>query len=99
MGWYVARLHFPVKGAVGQEVEQFTARHIVLRIHQVEVAMQGVDDDAVALEAVADGDQTAVLIIEVVGIGGELVSNGSTGEIHSKFHTSLLCAEKVYTTC
>ena len=41
----------------------------------------GVDDDAVALEAVADGDQLAVLIVEVVGVGVQLVGDGGARQV------------------
>ena len=44
---YVACLHFPVEGAVGEEVQQFTAGDIVLGIHQVEVPVNGIHDDAI----------------------------------------------------
>ena len=44
----------------------------------------GVDDDAVALVAVADGDQTAVRVIEVVGVGAQLLGDGGAGQIHGK---------------
>ena len=47
MSGYVASLHLPVEGAVGEEVQQFTAGNIVFGIHQVEVTVQRVDDDAV----------------------------------------------------
>ena len=45
-------------------------------LHQV-----GVDDDAVALVAVADGHQLAVLVIEVVGVGVQLVGDGGAGQV------------------
>ena len=40
-----------------------------------------VDDDAVALVAVADGAELAVSVVEVVGIGVQLVGNVGAGEI------------------
>ncbi len=46
-------------------------------LHQI-----GVDDDAVALVAVADGHQLAGLVIEVVGVGVQLVGNSGAGEVH-----------------
>ena len=46
-------------------------------LHQV-----GVDDDAVALVAVADGHQLAGLVIEVVGVGVQLVGDGGAGQVH-----------------
>ena len=44
---YVACLHLPVESTVRQEMEQLTAGNVVLGVHQVEVAVQGIDDDAV----------------------------------------------------
>ncbi len=41
----------------------------------------GVDDDAVALIAVADGDQLAGFVIKVVSVRVQLVGNGGAGEI------------------
>ena len=35
----IARLDLPVEGAVGQEMKQFTAGHIVLGIHEIEITM------------------------------------------------------------
>ena len=43
----ITSTHLPVKSAVWQEVQQFTTRYIVLCIHQVEVALQRIHDDAV----------------------------------------------------
>ena len=40
-----------------------------------------VDDDAVALVAVADGAELAILVIEVVSVGGQLVCNRGAGQI------------------
>ena len=42
-----------------------------------------IDDDAVALIAVADGAELAVLIIDVVGIGVQLVGDLGAGEIQA----------------
>ena len=47
MGWYVASLYLPVEGAIGQEVQQLATRYVVLGIHQVEVLVDGINDDAV----------------------------------------------------
>ena len=54
MGWDIASFDLPVEGAVREEMQQFTTRHIVLRIHQVEVAMQRVHDDAIGHAYLAD---------------------------------------------
>jgi len=43
----------------------------------------GVDDDAVALVAVADRHQVAILVIQVVGIGVQLVGNGGILQVQS----------------
>ena len=40
-----------------------------------------IDDDAVALIAVADGAELAVGVIEVVGVGVELVGNGGAAQV------------------
>ena len=47
MGWDVASLYLPVEGAVREEMKQFTTRHVVLRIHKIEITMDGIYDDAV----------------------------------------------------
>ena len=47
MGWYVASLYFPVEGAVREEMKQFTTRHVVFCIHDIEIVMDRVYDDAV----------------------------------------------------
>ena len=47
MGWDIARLYLPVEGAVREEMKQFTTRHVVLSIHEIEITMDGVYDDAV----------------------------------------------------
>ena len=41
----------------------------------------GVHDDAVALIAVADGSQLAVLGVEVVGVGVQLIGDGGAGKV------------------
>ena len=43
----VARPHAPVKRSVGMEVQQFATGHIVLCIHDIEVAVNRVDDNAI----------------------------------------------------
>ena len=40
-----------------------------------------VDDDAVALIAVADGAELAVGVVEVVGVGGQLTRDGGAGQV------------------
>ena len=47
MGWDIARLYLPVEGAVREEMKQFATRHVVLGIHEIEITMDGVYDDAV----------------------------------------------------
>ncbi len=47
MSGNVARLHAPFQDAVGREAEQFAARHIVLGIHDVEVLIDWIHDNAV----------------------------------------------------
>ena len=47
MGRDVARADAPVEGSIRQEVEQFAARHIVLGIHDVEVLIDRIHDNAV----------------------------------------------------
>ena len=42
-----------------------------------------VDDDAVALVAIADGAELAVCVIEHVSVGAQLVSNGSAGQVQA----------------
>ena len=54
MGRNIARLYLPVEGAVREEMQQLTAGNVVLCVHQVEVAMQRVDDDAVRHTYLAD---------------------------------------------
>ena len=54
MGRDIARLHLPVESAVGQKVKQFATRHIVLRVHQVEVAVYRVYDDAIGHSYLTD---------------------------------------------
>ena len=46
-------------------------------LHQV-----GVDDDAVALVAVADGHQVALVIVQGVLIGGQLLGDGAVLQVH-----------------
>ena len=41
-----------------------------------------IDDNAVALEAIADGNHLATVIIERIGVRGPFLGNGSAGEIH-----------------
>ena len=61
-----------------------------LEVHELVQAVAGgleevaIDDDAVALEAVADGDQAAVLVIEVVGVGVQLIGDGGVGQVHGE---------------
>ena len=43
----ITGLYLPVEGAVREEMKQFTARHVVLGIHEIEITMDGVYDDAV----------------------------------------------------
>ena len=43
----IACAHLIVERAVGVEVQQLAARHVVLRIHQVEVVIRRMYDDAV----------------------------------------------------
>ena len=47
MGRDITGLYLPVEGAVREEMKQFTARHVVLGIHEIEITMDGVYDDAV----------------------------------------------------
>ena len=47
MGRNIARFHLPVEGSIRQEVQQLATRHVVLSIHQIEIAMDRVHDDAV----------------------------------------------------
>ena len=47
MGWDVASLYLPVEGAVREEMKQFTTRHVVLSIHEIEITMDGVYYNAV----------------------------------------------------
>lgn len=54
MGWYITRFDLPVESAVREEVQQLTTRYIVLRIHQIEVALQRIHDDAVWHTDIAD---------------------------------------------
>ena len=54
MGGDVASLNFPVESAIGEEVQQLTTRYIVLRVHQVEIALQRVHNDAVGHADIAD---------------------------------------------
>ncbi len=44
----------------------------------------GVGDDAVALVAVTDGDELAVLVLEVVGFGVQLFRDSGIGEVKSE---------------
>ena len=46
MGRDIARLDLPVESTVRQEVQQFTTGDIILGIHQIEIAMDGIHDDA-----------------------------------------------------
>ena len=54
MGGDVACLDLPVEGTIGQEVQQFATRYIVLRVHEIEIAMYGVHDDAIGHTDLAD---------------------------------------------
>ena len=54
MGGDIARLHLPVERAIRQEVQQFTTGDIILGIHQVEIAMDGIHDNAVWHTDLAD---------------------------------------------
>ena len=47
MGRDVARADAPVEGSIRQEVEKFAARHIILGIHDVEVLVDRIHDNAV----------------------------------------------------
>ena len=47
MGRDITGLYLPVEGAVGEEMEQFATRHVVLGIHEIEITMDGVYDDAI----------------------------------------------------
>ncbi len=47
MGGDVASADTPVEGAVGKEMEQFAARHVVLGVHDIEIFVDGVHKDAV----------------------------------------------------
>lgn len=47
MGRDITRLDLPIKSAVRQEVQQFATGNIILGIHQIEITMDGIYDDAV----------------------------------------------------
>ena len=47
MGRDVARADAPVEGPIRQEMKQFAARHIILGIHDVEVLIDWIHDNAV----------------------------------------------------
>ena len=47
MGRDVARADAPVEGSIRQEMKQFAARHIVLGIHDVEVLIDWIHDNAI----------------------------------------------------
>ena len=70
---------------VGVDVlgDGFEAVKVLQLVHAVARRLdeRGVDDDAVALEAVADGDELAVFIIEVIGVGVELLGDGRARQI------------------
>ena len=75
-------------GSAGVDVlsDSLQALEVDQLVHAVAGSLDqvGVDDDAVALEAVADGDQAAVLIIEVVGVGVQLIGDGGVGQVHGE---------------
>ena len=97
MGGYIARLYLPVESTVRQEMEQLTAGNVVLGVHQVEVAVQGIDDDAVghayffdlrgAGEAVADYLVSAYVNDAVGdGVGHRLLTPLRTVEVEGVAH-------------
>ena len=70
---------------VGVDVlgDRLEAGEVLQLVHAVPRLLDevGIDDDAVALEAVADGDQLAAVVIQVVGVGVELLGDRRAGQV------------------